>query len=248
MDIPKVEDLLKMSFNKEVLKKTIGDGPEFDLVYQALLDNMKDEAASEGNESNSSQDYLVKSTNAGVRLDKIPMRIKRENENIINNLYNKLDNEVSLQSLDNKVTSQDVDISNLDNGYRINRAVDKYSQEFGVDKNLILAIIKQESNFDPNVESEAGAKGLMQLMDFNVEEYGVTDPFNIEENIRGGVNHIKEYLDMFDGNIEMALMAYNGGPGNMERRGVTSVNDIYKMPLETQAYVPKVMNYYRNGF
>ncbi|MDU1314342.1 lytic transglycosylase domain-containing protein [Clostridium septicum] len=248
MDIPKVEDLLKMSFNKEVLKKTIGDGPEFDLVYQALLDNMKDEAASEGNESNSSQDYLVKSTNAGVRLDKIPMRIKRENENIINNLYNKLDNEVSLQSLDNKVTSQDVDISNLDNGERINRAVDKYSQEFGVDKNLILAIIKQESNFDPNVESEAGAKGLMQLMDFNVEEYGVTDPFNIEENIRGGVNHIKEYLDMFDGNIEMALMAYNGGPGNMERRGVTSVNDIYKMPLETQAYVPKVMNYYRNGF
>ncbi|WLF69826.1 lytic transglycosylase domain-containing protein [Clostridium septicum] len=248
MDIPKVEDLLKMSFNKEVLKKTIGDGPEFDLVYQALLDNMKDEAASEGNESNSSQDYLVKSTNAGVRLDKIPMRIKRENENIINNLYNKLDNEVSLQSLDNKVTSQDVDISNLDNGDRINRAVDKYSQEFGVDKNLILAIIKQESNFDPNVESEAGAKGLMQLMDFNVEEYGVTDPFNIEENIRGGVNHIKEYLDMFDGNIEMALMAYNGGPGNMERRGVTSVNDIYKMPLETQAYVPKVMNYYRNGF
>ncbi|AYE35853.1 lytic transglycosylase domain-containing protein [Clostridium septicum] len=237
-----------MSFNKEVLKKTIGDGPEFDLVYQALLDNMKDEAASEGNESNSSQDYLVKSTNAGVRLDKIPMRIKRENENIINNLYNKLDNEVSLQSLDNKVTSQDVDISNLDNGERINRAVDKYSQEFGVDKNLILAIIKQESNFDPNVESEAGAKGLMQLMDFNVEEYGVTDPFNIEENIRGGVNHIKEYLDMFDGNIEMALMAYNGGPGNMERRGVTSVNDIYKMPLETQAYVPKVMNYYRNGF
>lgn len=93
--------------------------------------------------------------------------------------------------------------------------------------------------------SPVGAKGLMQLMPENCRDLGVSDPFNIEQNIDGGVRHIKEYLDRYKGNMEMALMAYNGGPTRMMNRGVRSINDLYKMPKETQNYVPKVMSYYR---
>lgn len=139
------------------------------------------------------------------------------------------------------------DVANLTVDERIENAVQLYSNKYGVDSNLIKAIIKTESNFDPNVVSSAGAKGLMQLMPENCEALGVQDPFNIEQNIEGGVKHIKEYIDRYNGDVEMALMAYNGGPTRMMNRGVKSIADIYKMPKETQNYVPKVMSYYR-GF
>ena len=141
-------------------------------------------------------------------------------------------------SINNYITA---DVSNLTVDERIENAVELYSNQHGVDSNLVKAIIKVESNFDPNVVSSAGAKGLMQLMPENCKALGV------EQNIEGGVKHIKEYIDRYDGDIEMALMAYNGGPTRMMNRGVTSIDDIYKMPKETQNYVPKVMSYYR-GF
>ena len=139
------------------------------------------------------------------------------------------------------------DVSNLTVDERIENSVQLYSNKYDVDPNLVKAIIKAESNFDPNVVSSAEAKGLMQLMPENCEDLGVSDPFNIEQNIDGGVRHIKEYLDRYNGDVEMALMAYNGGPTRMMNRGVKSIDDIYKMPKETQNYVPKVMSYYR-GF
>lgn len=128
---------------------------------------------------------------------------------------------------------------------RIENAISISAKKYGVDEKLVKAIIKIESNFDPKVVSPAGAKGLMQLMPENCRDLGISDPFNIEQNIDGGVRHIKEYLDRYNGNMEMALMAYNGGPTRMVNRGVRSMNDIYKMPKETQNYVPKVMSYYR---
>ena len=147
-------------------------------------------------------------------------------------------------SINNYITA---DVSNLTVDERIENAVELYSNQHGVDSNLVKAIIKVESNFDPNVVSSAGAKGLMQLMPENCKALGVEDPFNIEQNIEGGVKHIKEYIDRYNGDVEMALMAYNGGPTRMMNRGVKSMADIYKMPKETQNYVPKVMSYYR-GF
>lgn len=143
----------------------------------------------------------------------------------------------------NNVTT--INNENLNKDERIAAAIEKSSAKYGVDSNLIRAIIKVESNFDPNVVSSAGAKGLMQLMPENCTALGITDPLNIEQNIDGGVRHIKEYIDRYNGDVEMALMAYNGGPTRMMNRGVTSINDIYKMPKETQNYVPKVMEYCR---
>lgn len=140
----------------------------------------------------------------------------------------------------------DINTGSLNTDEKIENAIEKYSKKYGVDSNLIKSIIKAESNFDPNAVSEAGAQGLMQLMPEISKSLGVKNPFDIEQNIEGGVKHIKSYIDMYDGDIEMALMAYNGGPTRMLNRGVNSIEDIYKMPKETQNYVTKVMSYYRS--
>lgn len=115
---------------------------------------------------------------------------------------------------------------------------------YDVDPALVLAVIKAESNFDANATSGAGAIGLMQVMDFNLESLGVVNGYDIDENIRAGVSILKGYLDDCNGDIAMALMAYNAGPGTMMNRGVISSEHLYKMPLETQNYVPKVLTYY----
>ncbi|MCC0674202.1 lytic transglycosylase domain-containing protein [Clostridioides sp. ES-S-0145-01] len=157
------------------------------------------------------------------------------------NLFNELDNVV------NNTSSRFIDVDTKDKNLksRIESAVEQASKKYNVDANLIKAIIKVESDFNPNTVSSAGAKGLMQLMPENCRDLGVTDPFSIEQNIDAGTRHIKEYIDMFGGSIEMGLMAYNGGPGRMKSRGVESISDLYKMPKETQNYIPKVMKYYR---
>lgn len=158
-----------------------------------------------------------------------------------------LENILGLETLNSSQNSNKIEATNKDKNVneRIENAIGNSAQRYGVDENLIRSIIKVESNFDPNAVSGAGAKGLMQLMPFNYADLGIKDPFNIEQNIDGGTRHIKEYLDMYNGDVQMALMAYNGGPGRMASRGVDSINDLYKMPKETQIYVPKVMKYYK---
>ncbi|RDY29054.1 lytic transglycosylase domain-containing protein [Romboutsia weinsteinii] len=162
-------------------------------------------------------------------------------DSISNNITNDLDTK-NLSQNTNKIESS---INDININSRIDKAIDDASKKYNIDENLIRSIIKVESNFNPNVVSSAGAKGLMQLMPQNCKALGVTDPFDIEQNIDAGTRHIKEYIDKYNGNIEMGLMAYNGGPTRMAKRGVTSPEHIYKMPKETQNYVPKVMKYYR---
>ena len=149
-----------------------------------------------------------------------------------------------------KPVKPDVEISNSSNvvgksdSERIDMAVKAASSKYGVDEKLIKSIIKAESNFNPSVTSTSGAQGVMQIMPANFNMLGITDGYNIEQNINGGTKLLRSYLDMFNGNTKMALMAYNGGPGTMERRGVKSESDLYKMPKETQNYVPKVLKFY----
>ena len=251
MKITNIEEYIGTAMTKDVLKKSMGDSPEFDIVYEALMKNAKSE---ELDVENKEKEYNYIGTGVGQKLDDIPMRFRTEtSEGLSNNIGSKPE-KLKWDFEDYKEVSKVKDVEETidenelwNDGTRINSAVDKYSKEYGVDKKLVLAIIKQESNFNSNAVSSAGATGLMQLMDFNVLDYGITDPFDIEQNIEGGVRHIKGYLNMFNGDVEMALMAYNGGQGTMERRGVESSNDLYKMPKETQNYVPKVMNYYKNG-
>ncbi len=125
---------------------------------------------------------------------------------------------------------------------RIEKAIADASTKYGVNANLIRAIIKAESNFNPNAVSPAGAKGLMQLMPCNIEHYGVNDPFNIEQNIDAGTRHIKDYLKTYNYDLNMALAAYNFGPGNMASRGINNSSDFYKLPSETKNYLVKINN------
>ena len=242
MNIPKVEDFMGSMVSKEVLKKAMGDEPEFEIVYEALL--KKNEENYSNNSEEDSNTYVT--TGVGQKLEQIPLRMRKEpiqtGELILDDTV-KISTTTNINSNESTILESNED-SSID-VEKIYSTVDKYSQKYGVDRNLILSIIKQESNFNPNAVSSAGAKGLMQLMDFNSDAYGVTNPFDVDQNIEAGVKHIKDYLNMFDGNLEMALMAYNGGPGTMERRGVKSSSDLYKMPQETQNYVPKILENYR---
>ena len=129
---------------------------------------------------------------------------------------------------------------------KIYSAVQKAAKEYGVDENLIYAIIKQESDFDSTCTSSVGAAGLMQIMPSNFSYLGISDAYDVDQNVDGGTKLLKEYLNQYGGDIQMALMAYNGGPGTMQRRGVSSAGDLYKMPEETQNYVPNVMGYYQS--
>jgi soluble lytic murein transglycosylase-like protein len=126
----------------------------------------------------------------------------------------------------------------------IDEAIEQASKKYGIDSDLIKAVIKAESSFNPNAKSHAGAMGLMQLMPGTARAMGVSNPYDIEQNVDGGTKYLRGLLDMYGNSKEMALAAYNGGPGTVRNRGVKSPEDIYKMPTETRNYVQKVMKYY----
>ena len=112
--------------------------------------------------------------------------------------------------------------------------INEHARRHGVAADLVRAVIQVESAFNPVAVSNKGAMGLMQLMPATAVELGVANPFDPEQNIRGGVTYLKQLLVRFDNNVELALAAYNAGMGNVEKYGAVPP---FK---ETQAYVNKI--------
>ena len=115
--------------------------------------------------------------------------------------------------------------------------IEAAAAKHGVDPALLKALIRQESNFNPNAVSPAGATGLTQLMPATAAGLGVTDPTNPQQAIDGGAKYLRQQLDRFGGDEKMALAAYNAGPGAVARFGGVPPY------AETQTYVQKVMGY-----
>jgi soluble lytic murein transglycosylase-like protein len=113
--------------------------------------------------------------------------------------------------------------------------IDAAAARYGIDPALLRGLVKQESGFDPNARSGAGAVGLTQLMPGTARELGVTDPTDPAQALDGGAKYLKQQLDRFGGDASKALAAYNAGPGAVQKFGGVPPY------AETQHYVQNVL-------
>ena len=112
------------------------------------------------------------------------------------------------------------------------------SKKYGLEAPLIKAVIKAESDFDPNAISHKGARGLMQIMPMNYRLLNVENPFDPNQSIDAGARYLRDMMDRYNGKLNLSLAAYNAGPGAVDRHGGVPPYQ------ETEEYIERVMRYY----
>ena len=123
----------------------------------------------------------------------------------------------------------------------IDAAIDQAASRHNVDPNLVRAVIKVESNFNPNAVSRKGAMGLMQLMPQTARQLKVANPFDPQQNVDAGVRHLKQLMENYGGDVKLTLAAYNAGQGAVARSaGVPHF-------AETRNYVKRITQLYYGG-
>jgi hypothetical protein len=149
------------------------------------------------------------------------------------------------RTADTSAAAANPNYASLARGYRvraadIDAAIEQAASKHGVDANLVRALIKVESNFNPNAVSNKGAMGLMQLMPRTANGLSVSNPFDPQQNVDAGVRHLKQLLNANGGDVRLSLAAYNAGQGAVRRsRGVPHY-------AETQNYVKRITDLYWN--
>ena len=143
-------------------------------------------------------------------------------------------NEVSQAGRKTKRSSST--ISGKTSYQELQNIIDSYAEKYNVDNELIRAMIQVESGWNTDAVSNKGAQGLMQLMPRTAAMLGVTDPFDPEQNIEGGVRYISDLTDKYRGDIEKALAAYNAGPARVDSGSIPEVS---------RRYVKNIMSIYR---
>jgi soluble lytic murein transglycosylase-like protein len=216
-------------FDMELARKMAGDGDKSiaDLLYDSMVKTL---GATQGESSASGQ--LVRPgapEPASFRIERQPDDKQLEQERSL-----------PLQQSSGRTTPETSRTAANQDDHILSRfgdVIEEAAELTSLDSSLIYAVIRAESNGDPHAVSPKGARGLMQLADSTSKDYGVQRVFDPRQNVIGGSRYLKDLLDRYEGDLKLALAAYNAGPGNVARyEGVPPFD-------ETQSYVERVTRY-----
>lgn len=165
-----------------------------------------------------------------------------EHSAVKRNLNQKIKTHLHPQIAKSTLSQRDIESQNLPHQLKPYwNTIQEECKKRGVDPLLVASVIKQESNYDPHAISRHGAMGLMQIIPSTSRGLNLKDPFDPKQNIQAGIKYLSEMLNKFDGREDLALAAYNAGPGNVSKYG----NQIPPFD-ETQNYVKKITKFKEN--
>jgi len=214
------------------MRKTVPENPFFSsgLETDIFLDMMDYEIAQKSSERSGLgiAELLIREFSSD---NKEMMKVINENKNKIEKTY--LNKGIKKNMVPENYYNETI----LGRVNKYSNIINYYSQKYNVNSNLIKAVISQESQGEVDALSKRGAKGLMQLVDETAKEMDVQNINDPVENIKGGTKYLRKMLDLFNGNVELALAAYNSGPGNVRKYG--------EVPpfKQTQEFVKNVLKY-----